>query len=179
MKKNLIKKILCVAMSITILATTNVAAITQPALQTPTTRDASTASYYAIKIGDVENWATTTPAIAKGYYQYKPNNAYDKDGLEVNRSVVNILFVANCWADGSYKWLNDAHTKIQVSFGGKTFVFTDGSYYYTSNGTKKPLTVAFATKTKPKANQHTAYGGQGITDSRYKNILNASDHVFD
>lgn len=189
MKKNLIKKILCVAMSVTLLTTTNVAAATTQAsiafsknatALEPEKRDASMASYYAVKIGDVENCAKATPAIAKGYYQYNGNNTYSKNGLLVDRGVVNILFVANCWKDGSYKWLNNAHTKIQVCFGGKTFVFTDGSRYYTSNGKKKPLTVAFGTKTKPKANHQSAVsdGGSDITDSRYVNILKASDLTF-
>lgn len=146
----------------------------------PEKRDASMASYYAVKIGDVENTAKATPAIAKGYYQYNGNNSYSENGLIVGRGVVNILFVANCWSDGSYKWLNDAHTKIQVCFGGKKFIFTDGSRYYTSNGKKKPLTVAFATKVKPKANYRNSTGGGGrdITDIRYINIYNASDKAF-
>lgn len=138
-----------------------------------------TGKYYAVKIGDTCNSASVAASIAKGYYQYNPNNSYSKDGLKVDRSVVNILFVANCWSDGSYKWLNDSHTRIQVCFNGKTFIFSDGSYYYTSNGKKKPLTVAFGTKTKPKANDPRDLGGYGITDSRYLNIMNATDHVFD
>lgn len=139
-----------------------------------------TGKYYAVKIGDVENRSKATPEIAKGYYQYNGNNTYSKDGLAVHRGVVNILFVANCWSDGSYKWLNAAHTKIQVCFGGKEFVFTDGSQYYLSNGKRKPLTVAFATKAKPQADHQNSIGegGSDITDSRYINIWKASDKAF-
>jgi len=111
MKKNLIKKILCVAMSVTLLSTTNVAAATTlasiafsknaTALE-PEKRDASMASYNAVKIGDTRNSASVAASIAKGYYQYNTNNSYSKDGLKVDRSVVNILFVANCWSDGNH-----------------------------------------------------------------------------
>lgn len=173
-------KLTLIIITIILSAITQCISINARALNPGNTNDASMASYYAVKIGDVENTAKATPAIAKGYYQYNGNNSYSENGLIVGRGVVNILFVANCWSDGSYKWLNDAHTKIQVCFGGKKFIFTDGSRYYTSNGKKKPLTVAFATKVKPKANYRNSTGGGGrdITDSRYINIYNASDKAF-
>lgn len=174
-------KLTLIIITIILSAITQCISINAKALNPRDARDASMASYYAVKIGDVRNAANATPAVAKGYYQYNPNNSYSKDGLLVDRSVVNILFVANCWKDGSAKWLNSSHTKLQVCFGGKTFVFVDGSYYYTSNGKKKPLTVAFGTKTKPKASHLNSMGGGGrdITDSRYINIINSSDRIFD
>lgn len=172
-------KLTLIIITIILSAITQCISINARALNPGNTNDASMASYYAVKVGDVENRAVATPAISKGYYQYNLNNSYSKDGLAVHRGVVNILFVANCWKDGSAKWLNSSHTKLQVCFGGKTFVFTDGSYYYTSNGKKKPLTVAFATLKKPKATNVRTTGGDGITDSRYTSIMNASDHIFD
>ena len=124
--------------------------------------------YYAVKIGDMSCGTDTLERATRGYYQYLSNDTYLPQVLNVKRSVVNILFVANLFKDGSYKWLDAKHKKIQVKFSGKTFVFTDGSMYYTSDGKKKPLTVCFCTNKMP---QHkTDWTGQyqeGITDPTY------------